>query len=146
MITTTEEETRLAGADLYRTMGGVGVVALVGELGAGKTCFARGICEAAGIDRAVVTSPTFSLAHEYPGGRTRVCHFDLYRLGSEAELWDIGWQDYLDGEGLLVVEWADRFPEVFPEDTRWVKFEHGEAGERRIELMDSSDSGEEKSP
>lgn len=148
VITTTEEATRRVGAGLYERLGGVGVVALVGELGAGKTCLVRGICEAAGIDAAAVSSPTFALVHEYQGERTRVCHFDFYRLQKEAELWDIGWQDYLDGGGLLVVEWADRFPDVLPGDTLWVELEHSGGEGRRIRLRDgdAGDPGEENAP
>lgn len=143
VITTTEDATRRIGAELFEKLDGSGVVALVGELGAGKTCLTRGLCEAAGIDPAVVASPTFSLVREYAaGGGRRVCHFDFYRLEHEAELWEIGWQEYLDGEGILVVEWADRFPEVFPEDTHWVELEHDEEG-RRVRIRSNQATKEE---
>ena len=89
------------------------VWALVGDLGAGKTHFVQGI--AAGLDApGPVTSPTFTLVHEYPGGRLPLYHFDFYRLRTADELLALGWEEYADGDGLTVVEWADKFPELLP--------------------------------
>jgi tRNA threonylcarbamoyladenosine biosynthesis protein TsaE len=130
VIARTEEEMQGIGALLYKRMGGSGVVALIGDLGAGKTCFVRGFCKAAGVDPELVSSPTFSLVHEYTGSRQRVCHFDFYRINTESELWEIGWQDYLDDDAILVVEWADRFPAAFPANTYWMKLDHVDHGRR----------------
>lgn len=97
------------------------VIALVGGLGAGKTHWTKGLVAALGC-QLEVTSPTFSLVHEYRGGRLPVFHFDFYRLASAAEVLALGWDEYLDAEGLVVVEWADKFPELLPQDTIWLGF------------------------
>ncbi len=107
------------------------VWALVGDLGAGKTHFVQGV--AAGLDApGPVTSPTFTLVHEYPGGRLPVYHFDFYRLRTADELLALGWEEYTGGDGLTVVEWADKFPELLPPGTRWFRFEILGGDERRI--------------
>lgn len=103
------------------------VLALSGGLGAGKTHFAKGL--AAGLDCAgEVTSPTFTLAHEYTGGRLPMFHFDFYRMESEDEVLRMGWDEYLDAKGVVVVEWPDKFPVLMPPDTRWLKFDMSGSG------------------
>ena len=98
------------------------IVALSGGLGAGKTHFTKGL--AAGLDcSGEVTSPTFTLAHEYTGGRLPLFHFDFYRMDSEDEVLRIGWDEYLDAQGVVVVEWPDKFPKLMPANTIWLKFE-----------------------
>jgi tRNA threonylcarbamoyladenosine biosynthesis protein TsaE len=105
------------------------VVALVGDLGAGKTHFVKGLLQ--GFESAdEVTSPTFTLIHEYRSGRLPVFHFDFYRLNHLAEIAEIGFDDYLEEGGIAVVEWADRFPQVFPERTRWLRIQAPSASER----------------
>jgi tRNA threonylcarbamoyladenosine biosynthesis protein TsaE len=108
------------------------VIALAGELGAGKTHFVKGLVAGCGsADR--VTSPTFTILHEYRGGRLPVFHFDFYRLEHRAEVERLGFEEYLeDGGGLAVIEWADRFPELLPERTRWIDLAAGTANERTI--------------
>ena len=107
------------------------VVALAGDLGAGKTHFVKGLLE--GLESAdVVTSPTFTLIHEYRGGRLPVFHFDFYRLNQLSEIAEIGFDDYLDEGGITVIEWADRFPQALPERTRWLRIEAPGASERTI--------------
>ncbi len=96
------------------------VLALGGGLGAGKTHFTKGLVKGLG-SHAEVTSPTFSLAHEYTGGRLPLFHFDFYRMESEDEVLRIGWDDYLDAEGVVVVEWPDKFPDLLPAYTIWLK-------------------------
>lgn len=98
------------------------VVALVGNLGAGKTHATKGIVSGLG-SASDVSSPTFTLVHEYLGGRLPAFHFDFYRLETAGEVIGIGWDDYLDAGGIVIVEWADRFPELLPENTRWFDFE-----------------------
>lgn len=107
------------------------VVALRGDLGAGKTHFVKGLVAGCGSE-AGVTSPTFTLLHEYRGGRLPIFHFDFYRLGNRSEVERIGFDDYLNEGGVAVIEWADRFPELFPERTRWIDLRAGEANERVI--------------
>ena len=106
--------------------------ALVGDLGAGKTHFVKGVVQGAGVPEGNVTSPTFTLVHEYTGGRLPVFHFDFYRLESAAETLALGLDEFLDGDGLTVIEWADKFPELLPPGTRWFRFEILERDERRI--------------
>jgi tRNA threonylcarbamoyladenosine biosynthesis protein TsaE len=107
------------------------VIALVGGLGAGKTHWTKGFVAAMG-DPVAVTSPTFSLVHEYRGGRLPVFHFDFYRLDAASELLALGWDEYLDEGGVVIVEWADKFPELLPPDTRWLKFSVEDNGHRTV--------------
>jgi tRNA threonylcarbamoyladenosine biosynthesis protein TsaE len=78
-----------------------------------------------------VTSPTFTLVHEYPGGRLPVFHFDFYRLDEEEEVWRLGFEEYLHERGVILVEWADKFPATLPAHTRWLDLRCG-AGDERI--------------
>ena len=104
---------------------------LIGDLGAGKTHFTKGF--ALGIQcESQVTSPTFSLLHEYREGSSCLYHFDLYRLESEMELIEIGWEDYLEIDGICIVEWADKFPGIMPENMKWLKFQVLDDGVRSI--------------
>ncbi|MDF1752232.1 MAG: tRNA (adenosine(37)-N6)-threonylcarbamoyltransferase complex ATPase subunit type 1 TsaE [Verrucomicrobiales bacterium] len=120
------------GEEIARKLQPGNVLALVGDLGAGKTHLSKGIV--AGLNsRADVTSPTFSLVNEYRDGKLNVFHFDFYRLESVDELEQIGWEEYLEEDGVLIVEWADKFPEVMPGDTVWFHFEINEDGSRTIQ-------------
>ena len=96
------------------------VFGLIGDLGAGKTHFTKGFVLGNDCDKPV-TSPTFSLIHEYEDGSSYIYHFDLYRLENTSELLEIGWEDYLDMDGICIVEWADKFPELMPENIRWLE-------------------------
>ena len=107
------------------------VFALVGGLGAGKTHWTKGLVAGLG-SSAVVTSPTFALVHEYPGGRMPVAHMDFYRLESAEELAALGWDEYLENCGVVIAEWADKFPEMLPDDSCWLFFEIGADGGRII--------------
>ncbi len=95
-----------------------GVIALSGELGSGKTQFVKGLADGLGY-MGEVTSPTFTLIHEYLGGLMPLYHFDFYRIENEDEVIDIGIEDYLASDGVCVIEWADKFPALLPEHTRW---------------------------
>ena len=98
------------------------VVGLVGDLGTGKTHFVKGLLR--GLESGEeATSPTFTLIHEYCEGRLPLYHFDFYRLRERSEIEQIGFDEYLRDGGVTVVEWADRFPEVLPARTRWVRLE-----------------------
>ena len=107
------EDTAAEGARLAATLGAGDVVALTGELGAGKTCFVQGLVRALGRG-AVATSPTFVLVNEY-GGRLPIHHVDAYRTGSAAELVDLGLLELMDGDGVTVIEWADTAESLLPE-------------------------------
>lgn len=105
-ITNSPEETELLGEKLGRALRGGEVVAFRGGLGAGKTAFTRGL--ARGLDIPMrVTSPTYTIVNEYAGGRLPLFHFDMYRLDSEDDLFDIGWEDYLLRGGVCAVEWSE---------------------------------------
>ena len=107
------------------------VVALVGDLGAGKTHFVKGLLQ--GLEHAdEATSPTFALLHEYRNGRLPVFHFDFYRLNQRAEIDEIGFADYLFEGGVSVIEWADRFPDALPKRTRWLRLESVSESTRTI--------------
>jgi tRNA threonylcarbamoyladenosine biosynthesis protein TsaE len=107
--------TRRLGERLGRLLRPGDVVALVGDLGAGKTQLARGICRGAGVADGEVSSPTFAIVATYRG-RLPIHHADLYRVGDADELHATGFQDLLGGEGAAVVEWADRIPDALPEE------------------------------
>lgn len=105
--TRSEGETEALGESLARTLGPGTVLAFTGDLGAGKTAFTRGLARGLGVkDR--VTSPTFTIVNEYEGGRLPLFHFDMYRLESSDELFDIGWEDYLRRGGVCAVEWSEK--------------------------------------
>src|SRR5947199_9702348 len=97
------------------------VLALKGELGSGKTLFTKGLVIGLG-SSAAVTSPTFTIVHEYPGGRLPSYHFDFFRFEDRQSVAQLGLDDYFFGDGVSVVEWADRFPEFIPEQARWILF------------------------
>ena len=111
------------------------VLALAGDLGSGKTQFVKGLVAGLGSDDEV-TSPTFTLIHEYTSGRLPVYHLDFYRLNHRDELRHLGLEDYFDGEGVCVIEWADRFPEILPARAKWFWFETRSESERAIFLAD----------
>jgi tRNA threonylcarbamoyladenosine biosynthesis protein TsaE len=125
------------GRELAASLKAGDVVALVGTLGAGKTHATKGLV--AGLGSTVeVSSPTFTLVHEYTGGRLPAFHFDFYRLDAPQEVLNIGWDDYLDAGGVVIVEWADKFPELMPEGTRWFQFEMLPDGARAVEEREGS--------
>lgn len=107
------------------------VLALNGDLGAGKTHFVKGIVAGCGSGESV-TSPTFTLLHEYRSGRLPIFHFDFYRIERREELEQLGIDDYLQEGGVAVIEWADRFPELLPARTRWLRIAARENDERLI--------------
>lgn len=111
------------------------VFALVGGLGAGKTHWTKGLVAGLG-GAAEVTSPTFSLVHEYRGGRLPVLHFDCYRLDHAGELLGLGWDEYLDQPAVVVVEWADLFPSLLPDATCWLGFSLNPDGSRTVAPLD----------
>ena len=106
-ITHSEQETEKLGEALAKNLRPRTVIAFTGDLGAGKTAFTRGLARGLGVtDR--VTSPTFTIVNEYEGELFPLFHFDMYRLESEEELFDIGWEDYLHRGGICAVEWSEK--------------------------------------
>lgn len=103
------------------------VVALIGDLGAGKTHLTQGIAQGLG-RKDSITSPTFSLVNEYLDCNPELIHFDWYRMESPEELLAIGWEDFLERDAVLVVEWPDRFPEMIPSGSHCIHIEHLEQG------------------
>lgn len=130
-ISNSAEQTEKIGQYLAQTLTGGMTIAFSGDLGAGKTAFVRGVAVGLGIDERV-TSPTFTIVNEYEGGRLPLFHFDMYRLGGEDELYDIGWDDYLSRGGVCAVEWSERIPDALDADVIVVKICRGETDDCRI--------------
>jgi len=131
-------ETQAIGRQVAEHLDAGSVLALKGELGSGKTLFTQGLV--AGLESdAAVTSPTFTIVHEYQGGRLPVYHFDFFRLENGESAVRLGLEDYFFSDGISVIEWADRFPELIPEHARWISFEITSTGQRIITLPDHRD-------
>src|SRR5271170_5998905 len=127
-------ETLEFGGRLARELQQGDVIALSGELGAGKTALVKGIAQGLGIT-VDVTSPTFTLIHEYSGGRLPLYHIDLYRLDSVPQALAIGIEDYLNGPGVTVIEWAERIASLLPPHTTRIRMESLGENTRRIEIV-----------
>lgn len=119
-LSRSETETEALGARLAAFLSPGAVVAYQGGLGMGKTAFTRGLAQGLGYTGRV-TSPTFTIVNEYEGGRLPLFHFDMYRLENADALFDIGWEDYLDRDGVCAVEWSEQVSEAMPSDTVWVR-------------------------
>jgi len=128
---TSENETMTFAQQLAAETKPGAALGLVGDLGAGKTQFVKGLARGLGID-APVSSPTFTLVHEYGDGPCPLYHFDFYRVELLEEILALGWDEYLDEKGIVVVEWADRFPDLMPEETQWWQMEILSEYTRRI--------------
>jgi tRNA threonylcarbamoyladenosine biosynthesis protein TsaE len=129
-----EEATRRAAHDLVACLGSRAALSLEGPMGAGKTCFVKGLAEALGCDPRDVSSPTFTLIHEYHGARLPLVHMDLYRLESASELAQLGFDDYLSAEGVVAIEWGGKFSEMLPPHTLRLVFSI-EGTARRIQIQ-----------
>lgn len=135
-VTHSREETVALGGRLADALKTGRVVAFTGDLGAGKTAFVSGMARALGVEERV-TSPTFTIVNEYEGGRLPLFHFDMYRLEDAGDLFDIGWEDYLDRGGVCALEWSERVEEALPEDTAVVSFARcPEGGNWRLITME----------
>ena len=134
--TNSPEETERVGAALGRIVRPGTVIAYRGGLGAGKTAFTRGLARGLGYTD-IVTSPTYTIVNEYLGGRLPLFHFDMYRLSSPDDLWDIGWEDYLDRGGVCCVEWSENVADAL-EDPITVTIDKLGENSRRITLEGGS--------
>ena len=114
-------ETEAIGAALGQQLKAGAVLAYRGDLGAGKTAFTRGLARGLGCSE-MVTSPTYTIVNEYLGGRLPLFHFDMYRLKSSDDLWDIGWEDYLERGGICAVEWSENVDDAM-EDAIYITIE-----------------------
>ena len=131
-ISRNESETEALGARLAASLPGGSVVAMYGDLGAGKTAFVRGMARGMGLN-CRVSSPTFTIVNEYLGERELI-HFDMYRIGSADELFDIGWEDYLNRGAVCAVEWSENVEDAFFGDEIVVRIEKLGDTERKITI------------
>jgi tRNA threonylcarbamoyladenosine biosynthesis protein TsaE len=130
-ISNSPGETEQFGRNFARKIDKGTVIGLKGELGTGKTQFVKGL--AAGLGSvAEVTSPTFTLIHEYSGARLPIYHFDFFRINHRQSAEQLGLDDYFFGEGVSVIEWADKFADLIPEHAIWIVFEAASEHQRRI--------------
>ena len=129
-LTYTPSETEAVGAALAKILTPGTVLAYRGDLGAGKTAFTRGLARGLGYTD-MVTSPTYTIVNEYLGGRLPLFHFDMYRLASSDDLWDIGWEDYLERGGVCAVEWSENVDDAMENAIYVTIYKTGE-GSRRI--------------
>ena len=129
-ITNSPAETEKVGEALGKVLKPGTVLAYQGDLGAGKTAFTRGLARGLGADD-MVTSPTYTIVNEYLSGRMPLFHFDMYRLASSDDLWDIGWEDYLERGGVCAVEWSENVADAL-EDAVTVRIEKLGEDTRRI--------------
>jgi tRNA threonylcarbamoyladenosine biosynthesis protein TsaE len=130
-ISSNPEETRLIGSEFVRDTPAATVLSLIGDLGAGKTEFVKGLALGLGV-ATEVTSPTFTIIHEYRGGRHPLFHMDFYRLREERELDEIGLDEYLRAGGICAIEWGDKFPSRLPPDSIKVFFRMADDDRREI--------------
>ena len=130
-ITNSPEETERVGAALGKILEPGSILAYRGDLGAGKTAFTRGLARGLGYTEPV-TSPTYTIVNEYLGGRLPLFHFDMYRLASSDDLWDIGWEDYLERGGVCAVEWSENVDDAMENAIYVTIYKTGEESRRIV--------------
>ena len=134
LIIKDEKQTKKFGLLLADKLAPGSVVALIGDLGTGKTALTKYIAEGLGI-KEVITSPTFTIVQEYHDGRIPLYHFDVYRINDVEEMYEIGYEEYFFGNGVCIVEWADLITEIMPEDAIVINITYGQnEGERIYEI------------
>ena len=129
-----EADTRILGLRIAEAAEPGDIIALIGDLGTGKTALTKCIAEGLGVTEEVI-SPTFTIVKEYRSGRLPLFHFDVYRLGSGEELLDIGAEDYLEDGGVSVIEWADIVADVLPADSLVIRLEYGSGNTRTADIL-----------
>lgn len=143
ILSASAEFTRTIGAQLGTLLQAGDVVALSGDLGAGKTCCIQGIASGLGVGAELtVTSPTYTLIHEYQG-RVPIYHFDVYRLRDEDDLYDLGYEEYFYGPGVTLIEWADRIQAFLPDDHLALHLYLRHDGVRRLRFQATGAHSEE---
>ena len=125
-----EEKTREIGSKLGELLTPKSVICLIGDLGAGKTTMTQSLARALGVDD-YITSPTFTIVNEYEG-RMPLYHFDVYRIGSSEEMYDIGFDEYIDGEGVCIIEWANLIEDILPDEYLYIEMNYKETGREMI--------------
>ncbi|MEG0919217.1 MAG: tRNA (adenosine(37)-N6)-threonylcarbamoyltransferase complex ATPase subunit type 1 TsaE [Anaerovoracaceae bacterium] len=131
IIIRNEEETKEFALNLASTLEKGDVIALVGNLGTGKTTLTKYIAKGLGIDE-MITSPTFTIVQEYKSGRLPLYHFDVYRIMDIEEMYEMGYEEYFFGDGVSIVEWADQIEEIIPEDAKVIFIDYGSNQGERI--------------
>ena len=137
ITTHSADETQALGQKLASRLAPGDVIAYFGDLGAGKTAFTRGLAQGLGITDPV-TSPTYTIVNEYLSGRIPLFHFDMYRLSSSDELFDIGWEDYLSRGGVCAVEWSEKVEDAFFGDEIVLRIEKLGDSERKITIEEGN--------
>ena len=135
-----EEKTREIGSKLGELLTPKSVICLIGDLGAGKTTMTQSLARALGVDD-YITSPTFTIVNEYEG-RMPLYHFDVYRIGSSEEMYDIGFDEYIDGDGVCIIEWANLIEDILPDEYLYIEMNYKETGREMI-LTPKGDKYEE---
>jgi tRNA threonylcarbamoyladenosine biosynthesis protein TsaE len=136
-----ELDTREFGKELAKKLKPGDIVALIGELGTGKTTLTKSIAEGLGIT-GMITSPTFTIVQEYIEGRLPLYHFDVYRLNGPEEMDELGYEEYFFGQGVCVVEWADQIMELIPRGSIVIRIKYGEKEDERIYHIEIKGSNE----
>jgi len=143
LISNNVEDTINLGVVIGRNLREGDVVALIGDLGSGKTCIAGGIARGLGVSGDFcVTSPTFTLVNEY-SGRIPLYHLDLYRLSGSEDLEDLGYEEYFFSKGAAVVEWAEKIDNIIPSDSIFIHLKHHDERKRKITISCTGNSGRE---
>lgn len=126
-----EQETKRFGIELGKSLEQGDVVALIGDLGTGKTALTKYIAQGMGI-QDLITSPTFTIVQEYHSGRLPLYHFDVYRVSDTEEMHELGYEEYFYGQGVCVIEWADLIEELLPENVKTIEIQYGQQEGERI--------------
>ena len=135
-----ERETEKLGEAIGRAATAGTVIALIGDLGTGKTTLTKSIAIGLGVTETV-TSPTFNIIREYRSGRIPLYHFDVYRIGDPDEMFELGYEEYFYGDGICVVEWADIIEELLPEDAVIIRIDRGATEEEREYIIEGGIEG-----
>ena len=125
-----EEKTREIGSKLGELLTPKSVICLIGDLGAGKTTMTQSLARALGVDD-YITSPTFTIVNEYEGNMP-LYHFDVYRIGSSEEMYDIGYDEYINSDGVCIIEWANLIEDILPDEYLYIEMNYKETGREMI--------------